>query len=188
MDLTAYTCTCLDYPVIQFCKHLSAIQIHFPEAVEARTIAKPAVAFDEFDDDEVEDSRPDQNIDTHSEGPASDEPNILQLAQTLERMAAHLRYDKPAAPRDLSHLRPLIRDLEVEMASWSFTASLLPPRIPDIPPTAKGWKETQTAMMPSKKNRRKRAGDAAYGAGERSGKKAKDFKGDGDGLRQPKDL
>jgi len=180
VDLTAYTCTCLDYPVIQFCKHLSAVQIHFPEAVETHTIAGPAISFDEFDDDEDEDSQPNQDIDTHSESSAIDEANILQLAQTFERMAAHLRYDKPPAPRDLSRLRPLVRDLENEMASWSITASLLPPRVPNIPPNVKGWKETQMAMMPSKKGRRKRAGDAAYGAGERSGKKAKDSKGDGD--------
>ena len=30
VDLRAYTCTCLDYPAICFCKHIHAVQTHFP--------------------------------------------------------------------------------------------------------------------------------------------------------------
>ena len=46
-------------------------------------------------------------------------------------------------------------------------------RVPNIPPNVKGWTETRAVMMPPKKTRSKRAGDSAYGAGEKSGKKAK---------------
>jgi hypothetical protein len=28
-------CTCLDYPIISFCKHLHAVQIHFPTEASA---------------------------------------------------------------------------------------------------------------------------------------------------------
>ena len=30
VDMIAYTCTCIGYPCIQFCKHICAVQAHFP--------------------------------------------------------------------------------------------------------------------------------------------------------------
>ncbi|KAF8951340.1 hypothetical protein BDZ97DRAFT_1887667, partial [Flammula alnicola] len=47
------------------------------------------------------------------------------------------------------------------------------PRSQKLSPRLNSWPETRAVMMPPKKTRAKRAGDKAYGAGERSGKKAK---------------
>ncbi|KJA13627.1 hypothetical protein HYPSUDRAFT_117863, partial [Hypholoma sublateritium FD-334 SS-4] len=30
IDMIAYTCTCLDFPAIRFCKHICAVQTHYP--------------------------------------------------------------------------------------------------------------------------------------------------------------
>ncbi|KAJ7783904.1 hypothetical protein DFH07DRAFT_764281 [Mycena maculata] len=35
VDLDAYDCTCLSFPLIWFCKHICAVQLHFPEQVLA---------------------------------------------------------------------------------------------------------------------------------------------------------
>lgn len=46
VDLRAYTCTCLDYPAICFCKHIHAVQTHFPSLQPLENLPQAAVKSD----------------------------------------------------------------------------------------------------------------------------------------------
>lgn len=97
------------------------------------------------------------------------------IIMKLERFTARLRAlecDEDSQPISLTDLsRMLDRAL-------SFTPSHVAAVLPvhqRVPPNSRSWNETKT-MMPSIKTRRKRVGDPAYGAGERSGKRARELK------------
>ena len=65
--------------------------------------------------------------------------------------------------------------VEHELSLLHEARQLLPAQVPRILPNQKSWSEPQAVMgrMPPKKIQAKCAGDPSYGAGERSGKKAK---------------
>ena len=180
VDLATLTCSCADYPQIAFCKHLAAVKRELP--MRGNLEPDPALS-----------GKSPQSPNPPSEAPPGPEsfalddfaestplvtqtskPHLaLQLAQKLEHLAACLRHNDSTllVLDDLSSLTERID--EVLERFFRSRSSLLPPRVPNIPPNVKGWSETKAVMMPPKKTRSKRAGDPAYGAGEKSGKKAK---------------
>jgi hypothetical protein len=199
VDLDTYTCTCLDYPLISFCKHICAVQDLFREDGVARD---PAQDFDEdvpaqhFDDDvatqgfdeagaaaealptssnvpslsTLGDSSSDSRATSPFDVPKT--PALTTLAEKLERLAARLR-----RPRQKNSALTSMADLEYALDTMLTETdnSSVPTSSQHIEPNTKTlFKQTLNAMMPGIKTRRVPAGDCAYGAGASSGGKARE--------------
>jgi hypothetical protein len=189
VDDLAYTCTCPDYPIISFCKHMYAVQTHYPpipsDISSVNTLLPSVDALlgisQEFPSaSAVVNTLEAINVDTSSDLAVfpittdnSEESTLCRMiAEKLERCAARIRQlgsvDSEQALRINSWLEPLDNELSRE----NMAGSLLPVK-QKLSPHLNSWPETQAAMMPPKKTRAKKQGDKAYGAGESSGKKAK---------------
>ena len=182
VDILTYTCTCSDYPVIQFCKHLHAVQTLFPLSDLALSVQL----------DNLSTGSDVQAPTTVSKG------NIgLRLSLGAEDSAAALSVVSESDTSEVSAvLCSVAKKFEcfvarfclhgtLEQARWldawidhelsldATCLSLLPVK-QKLSPRLNSWPETQAAMMPAKKTCPKWAGDQAYyGAGESSGKKVK---------------
>ena len=183
-NILAYTCTCPDYPVIQFCKHLHAVQTLFPQSdltssqqldnlstggeLQVPTTSNSdkrklglglSVSIPGTEDSA---SKLGSDLDTLEASSV-----LCNVAEKLERFVVHFRLH--GTPDQAKRLDAWI---DHELSLEATTLSLLPTK-QKLSPRLNSWPETQAAMMPAKKTRPKRAGDQAYGAGESSGKKAK---------------
>ncbi|KAJ7697699.1 hypothetical protein B0H17DRAFT_1197358 [Mycena rosella] len=165
IDLDTYTCTCFDFPLISYCKHICAVQELFEEHEDAadRTVhSSPQVP----------------SLSTLNYLPQTSESAVLNLeapkprvlailSEKLERLAVRLR-----RPRmDPSNL-PLLDDFVVALDSMladTDNGTVLPSS-QHLMPNAKEA-GARNIMMPGVKTRRTRAGDPAYGAGVSSGGK-----------------
>ena len=69
VDLDAYTCECLSFPLINFCKHLCAVQHHFPagQAKDVFTCNNTDLSFKKQEADPVSDSSDDDTVDFERE-------------------------------------------------------------------------------------------------------------------------
>ncbi|KAF7372489.1 hypothetical protein MVEN_00110600 [Mycena venus] len=166
VDIDTYTCTCIDYPLICFCKHICAVQRLFDEPGNppdgARASPKvPSLTLSLPPQDRLESNVP-QDF-------SGLKPNVCTvIAEKLERLAARLR--RPC--KNDSEI-PALGDLELALDSMLLvteTGAVLPAAQHFAPVV----KETaRSTMMPAVKTRCPRVGDPAYGAGVRSGGKAK---------------
>lgn len=152
IDIEAYTCTCYDWKAIKFCKHLAAVQAHYHEVLPFKTL------------DSI----------THTLNPLGESTLVVvpsynpsQLLQKIEQLTARMRMN----PEHIPSLGFEVI-IDQELSKYEGT-QLLPTRSQPIPPNQKSWTETKAVMVPAKKTRQKRVGDSSYGAGERSGKKAR---------------
>ncbi|KAJ7079163.1 hypothetical protein B0H15DRAFT_788251 [Mycena belliarum] len=168
VDIETYTCNCLDYPLICYCKHLCAVQELFdePDMPTDRAQSSPQVpSLSTLDD-------PLQIPFLVSNPPILDIPNLGSIAQKLERLSARLR-----RPRADHSKFPLLSDLELvldEMLMKSDNGTVLPSS-QHIMPNSKESRCRET-MMPRVKTRSRRAGDPAYGGNASSGSKSKESK------------
>ncbi|KAJ6496885.1 hypothetical protein DFH09DRAFT_945727 [Mycena vulgaris] len=174
VDLDTYTCNCLDYPLISYCKHICAVQTLFIETggpLDGRQpLARPEGVL-------ATDDRPILQVPSLSTlpstsaslGPASKPKLLTAVGEKLERLAARLR-----RPRRKSN-----PDLKLSNLEAALDAMLLATDVGSVLPSAKHLapvvKEVtaRETMMPNVKTRRKVAGDPAYGGGAASGGKAK---------------
>ncbi|KAJ7241759.1 hypothetical protein C8J57DRAFT_1084823 [Mycena rebaudengoi] len=165
VDIDTYTCTCLDYPLICFCKHICAVQTFFDEPRDGAG-ASPKVP--SLPSPLLPQHQPEPDLPHNFSGPKRNELTIT--AEKLELLAARLR--RRRNNKNNAEL-PELADLEQALDSM-----LLATDVGSVLPTPQHFapvvKETcRATMMPAVKTRRKPAGDAAYGAGASSGAKAK---------------
>ena len=161
IDIEAYTCTCYDWKAIKFCKHLAAVQAHYHEVLPLQTL------------DSITHIQMTQYEPQHLNPPGDSTLVVIpsydpsQLLQKIERLTARMRMN----PEHIPSLGFEVI-IDQELSKYEGT-QLLPTRSQPIPPNQKSWTETKAVMVPAKKTRQKRVGDSSYGAGERSGKKAR---------------
>ncbi|KAJ6475794.1 hypothetical protein C8R47DRAFT_1323831 [Mycena vitilis] len=176
VDIDTYTCTCLDFPLISFCKHLCAVQElfgeHGPNDSEANANVLPSLS--------LMDGTLASTVQTASasvaipiaDGPQPPPKNVVaRISEKMERLTARFRGAKKSSA--ISSL-PTLRDLEDALDSMpqaTDSDGVLPAR-QDLAPVVKPASARET-MMPKVKVRRERAGDKAYGAGAASGSLAK---------------
>lgn len=176
VDLLSYTCTCLNFPLIKFCKHICATQTHFPELVRNRLISEPPTDSESLAINTMTTGSSSSESDNAiTRQPSPPVPAAIETTDDTPRMADKLERLAARLCRLVTLLPDAVLELEAhldEALSSTIDMKLLPPS-QHIPPNLKGWKETSAAMMPSKKTKRKRAGDPAYGGGQTSGKKVK---------------
>jgi hypothetical protein len=173
VDVEAYTCPCLDYPLICFCKHLCAVQRLFDEqgpteqlpafsSIQANTTLPLIPAADSTASPCTPVSKP------KSHG--------IHLAEKLERLAARLR--RPSSKTSDPAVVSLEPGLDAALVATD-TGAVLPSATFVAPNDKSSWQKTKGQMLPRTKIKRRKGGDnvdAAYGAGGSSGLKAKDAK------------
>jgi hypothetical protein len=191
IDILAYNCTCCDYPEINFCKHISAIQRYFPSSDDATSAGLDALALDVDSPSPLLPSSPStddliyqpsiessaaslliegMDDDTAVASLKEKEQDRLRIVEKLETLAACIRHNNLSENPNHTGSEELERLLDCELSF--FHPRQLLPAAKRLSPHLNSWPETRAVMMPAKKGRKKRTGDA-YGAGEQSGKKAK---------------
>ncbi|KAJ7713668.1 hypothetical protein B0H16DRAFT_1809600, partial [Mycena metata] len=170
VDIETYSCTCLDFPLICFCKHICAVQRLFKEPGSPSIRPDlPAPSFSSIQ----QQTGP---VDSHAQEEASNValPKIgafVFVAEKLERLAARLR-KLNKKDRELQALPELVDAVDAMLIETDDGQVL--PVSQKLPSNDKSsWKRTRAAMMPGVKMKRAPAGDPAYGAGASSGGLAK---------------
>ncbi|KAJ7645737.1 hypothetical protein B0H17DRAFT_1215974 [Mycena rosella] len=93
VDLDAYDCTCLSFPLIRFCKHMCAVQHHFPEEFSSIPVASLKItpepdAEGDSNGEESSESESESGGDTEIARTRIDLQTVDDLAQQLESLAS----------------------------------------------------------------------------------------------------
>jgi hypothetical protein len=157
IDLVACHCDCPSFPLISFCKHVAAIQRHFPETLDL-------VPFDDMPDPAKPEATTEATMPGHNGNFQLDtRHHFSRIGQKILDVASRDRGNQ------FSHLTPVLLNLEVGLDQAQ--PALLPKKL-NVPPNQHSWPETAAVMAAKPKTKRKTNLDP-YGGGERSGKKAK---------------
>jgi hypothetical protein len=161
IDLDSYYCECDGFPLINFCKHIFAVQRHFQH--EPPQIAFPATP-------NLHEPAAAALALTEDQGMGL--TDLSRICHKINILASRTRLFPPQTLTDaLQKLEPVI-----DRATRDLNPPILP-KAASIPPNQGSWKETAAVMGVKAKSKRKTHTDP-YGGGERSGKKAKpDAKG-----------
>ncbi|KAJ7470044.1 hypothetical protein B0H11DRAFT_1731128 [Mycena galericulata] len=166
VDVEAYTCTCLDYPLISYCKHLCAVQELFDEPGGPNDGVRSSPHIPSLSTSQ--DSTPAIDL---APTPCVKPRPLTQIAEKLERLAGRLRRHHKK-DTDLRTLPALEAALDAMLLDTD-DSSVLPPAQYLPPNKTSAWAQTKEAMMPGVKTRKKATGDPSYGGGSASGSKAK---------------
>ncbi|KAJ7588438.1 hypothetical protein C8J56DRAFT_890227 [Mycena floridula] len=153
VDLESYECNCLSFTGIHFCKHLGAVQIHFPEAftvVSTEELANavstslsepiPAKSGGAGTDDGLhmnDITETDHDIDVDSDALLS---SLITKLQAFQQAPKDARRSLPA--ESLAILHSHISSVLVNISS----ADILPPKT-KVPPNKKSGWATETAPL-----------------------------------------
>lgn len=187
VNLLTYTCTCIDFPRIQLCKHVAAT-VHFfrgelegelgPRAPDNASEAEPDMP-----------KSPGQK--DGSVGNANTRASVISVTNDIVRLAQEILVIAPADPEMAKSLRMARSQLNAVRLSMNDNGSRLPEK-EQIAPNQLSWPPT-AARMGVKRGEKRRRGkvdstltaehigvpkrkhtaDDPYGAGENSGKRAK---------------
>jgi hypothetical protein len=179
VDLSSYTCTCLDFPLISYCKHICAVQSLFEEDSPVVALGSKSIPISDPDTSPTPDIDPPALEDAVMLEPVYKPRAALTiLAEKLERLAARLRRPrtKESDLPDLPNFNQLIDGMLLATDN-----GLILPSAQQVPPKTNGWRQTQTAMrvLPNVKTRPKPVDsnrDLHYGGGAKSGSKVKPSK------------
>ncbi|KAJ7161196.1 hypothetical protein C8R46DRAFT_905421 [Mycena filopes] len=159
VDLETYTCQCLDYPLISYCKHLCAVQELFggdgdcqddPQSIPSVPVISP-----------LNELRVDTPVPITI---AADHPKSkIVVAEKMERLAARLRQSSQLEPPPLDELEAALDSMLIATEGRSVLPAITQFAPVVKPPTARA------TMMPGVKTKRARPGDKAYGGGAKSG-------------------
>jgi hypothetical protein len=173
VDISAYDCSCLSFPIIRFCKHICAVQNHFPDAISIIPVASLSKAMilaptlsDNSEGDDINDPATIKVITESTDSEVTED-----IGSKLQDLANRLRFHPPAKlPESLLALND---HLDVALSVLQEPAVSLLPRPKKIAPNQKSWTETAAVMGVAVKTKRKTTHTDPYSGGERSGKKAK---------------
>ncbi|EDR06483.1 uncharacterized protein LACBIDRAFT_328884 [Laccaria bicolor S238N-H82] len=146
VDLVSYRCNCLSFPLVNFCKHISAVQLHFPKTitfVSATSLSGYAQHVDEDSDEEIISDKQFKNDNNSNE--------IGQIASKLQELANQLLFNPPAEISD--ELRDLGEHLNNVNDSLGPSKSLLPQK-KWVAPNQHSWTETASIMGAKVKGKR----------------------------------
>lgn len=164
-DVNLYSshCNCPRYPSISFCKHLSAVQTHFPEACHvAQFCAATTPPITGADTSMGITPLLEANLNVSRQSLPHDNLHFTRIGRKILDLASQ------AQRTQLIHLTPALLDLEVGLDQAK--APLL--KRVAVAPNQHSWPETAAVMAARPKTKRKTHTDP-YSGGERSGKKAK---------------
>ncbi|KAJ7337628.1 hypothetical protein DFH08DRAFT_964593 [Mycena albidolilacea] len=166
VDIDSYTCTCLDFPLISFCKHIAAIQRLFnADTCETFEETTPCPAAPSPPSPPSLPSVIDTALPPKAKAPARKVLSVLskQMEVLVARFQRSRQEDFPFIP--------MLTDAVATMLLEMDNSDILP--CSRHVPSSSGWDTTQKAMMPGIKLKRKKARDPPYGGGANSGAKAR---------------
>ncbi|KAJ7291853.1 hypothetical protein C8J57DRAFT_1043714, partial [Mycena rebaudengoi] len=160
VDLEAYDCTCLSFPLIHFCKHICAVQHHFPE----NSVKIPVTALNTTGLGDSEDSlegSEENDADTESDSVASADGTeaddiIAQLTEHLQFLALRFRLDAPTEISNTLRESVLSASQALDTLSTELPPSraILPKKKVKIAANQHSWSETRAVMGVPVKNRK----------------------------------
>ena len=165
VDLDAYTCGCLSYPLINFCKHLCVVQNHFPIG------QKPGEIFTLDKQDTEIQGMEDSGEDLGEED--KDQEKISGLVDKLQHLSVRTQLQRPL--KLTPALANLDQSLDAAFSDLGHTEDVdrvLPKHKRVAPNQRSGWHETATVMGTNIKTKRASKHTDPYSAKEASGKKA----------------
>ncbi|KAJ6570995.1 hypothetical protein DFH09DRAFT_916772, partial [Mycena vulgaris] len=149
VDIDAYDCTCLSFPLIRFCKHICAAQRHFPEKateVPVSSLNTPdcdSTSPDEDSDDEFKSDGQERDSDSDNIAALFERLQSLSLLLSVRgRKSMSLELDA-AARASVHHATQVLDLLAIDLAPLS--RAVLPPKV-KIAPNQSSWMETQAVM------------------------------------------
>ncbi|KAJ7213504.1 hypothetical protein GGX14DRAFT_563824 [Mycena pura] len=126
VDIAMYTCTCREFPLIKYCKHIAAVQHHFKEVFPSLPLLSHCESVQQESDSSADDLTPSSSANSSissATNPAASvtvpqpptltqvatvpqPPTLTQVAMKLERAAARMRRPglKPGAVPSLDIL------------------------------------------------------------------------------------
>ncbi|KAJ7732434.1 hypothetical protein B0H16DRAFT_1328742, partial [Mycena metata] len=157
VDLDAYDCTCLSFPLIRFCKHICAVQHHFPEAkVQIPVTALIIPANSDSDDELDDDSEPMSSVPTPQEAQAeTDQQAFDALAHRLDSLR-FLCLTPPAVitPELRAQLLVATQALDRLDTHLSTLPEILPQVKVKVAPNQHSWPETRAVMNVAVKSKK----------------------------------
>jgi hypothetical protein len=147
VNINTYTCDCQDFPRISFCKHICAVQYHFPEQVEPRPLATIfSISLPAISDPNIEMAACSNDItnETHDStiNEAEDSAELLSdICKQLQQLAICSQHAPP--PQLTDALRTLHVALQNATSDFEGTANLPFKRIPS---NQHSWPETAAVM------------------------------------------
>ncbi|KAJ7589533.1 hypothetical protein C8J56DRAFT_1049179 [Mycena floridula] len=175
VDLNAYHCSCLSFLLINFCKHLCAIQLHFtavpdvPTSLVFRTAVSDDLATSESDSDSDNDDASDDITDITP----TDTTILSGLVDKLQSLSIRTRLNLPLSlTPTLEALNTAIENALSELGQSATDNKVLPPKKKVTPHAKNEWTATKSVMGVSVKTAKKRTHINAYSGSERSGKDA----------------
>ncbi|KAF5333285.1 hypothetical protein D9611_002793 [Ephemerocybe angulata] len=171
VDIDAYDCTCPSFPKVLLCKHIYAVQLHFPELCQP----VPCSTLDISPADTFEVNGPITQP-SPKESPSdldSDTTNSRLIAETISSLSSLVcrLKDTQKLPLDPAELKSLKETVDGMLVASLAEDDILP-RPVRIAPNQHTWSETGMTMG-QVKGKRKTTHTDPYGGGERSGKKAR---------------
>ena len=181
IDHSQSTCDCNDFPRIRFCKHIAAINVHFPKLLPEPEESNSPVILEHVCTQIPPQSAP---------GSDADEECVILLKE-INVLCQQLTAVSDDRTPDLDNLKSVKYSLSTAIASANGSQAL--PKKDDFNPNKKTWAETAERMGAQKAPKRKpspasgnttekcigavkgkhRKYSDPYAAGERSGKCAK---------------
>src|SRR6267142_3931581 len=200
IDLNLMTCNCQDFLRIQFCKHIVAIHLHFPHLCFEQSDPIMPLEYSLVPDQQEGNSNSNSNSNSTSESGSTSAPEaalpeeILTLTHEIILLSQNLatkKIDQSHYPVVIEAIRSTKYSLAVADVSAEGTSALLDKEF--IAPNQKSWSETAAHMgvkwPPKRKclpkecglmeqaigvtSRCRHTNNDPYGAGQRSGTRAK---------------
>ncbi|KAJ7198246.1 hypothetical protein GGX14DRAFT_573488 [Mycena pura] len=171
VNIDTYTCTCLDYPLIFYCKHICAVQTFFDAAIPDSAPTTPNVpdpsTLPSLPSD-VEPSLPSLLSPSNAEPVSLKHNDFTTIAERTERLAARLRRPclKESDLPSLAEFSDVLDTMLVEMDN----DAVLPSSQRIEPNLGRGsWRRDREAIMPGIKTKKRQA----VGSGGKEAKKQK---------------
>jgi hypothetical protein len=175
VNIDAYTCDCDSFSLISFCKHIGAVQNHFPKIP---TACHPNSKVFPQSTASADDDTLSVTMDTRPSSPTTEiVPNgsnshdfaaVMEITDKLQRLAVRMHLVPPQLTNNLRNLGLSLDQILAE----SVQPQVLPER-KMIAPNQHSWTETAKVMGAPVKSKRARIHTDPFSGGERSGKKAK---------------
>jgi len=157
IDLVSYHCNCLSFPMVNYCKHISAVQFHFPKTITfipATSLSGYAQQIDKDGDEEIISNKQFEN---------NNSDKILQITSKLQQLTNQLLFNPPTEITD--ELQDLGEQLNTVNNSLGPSKPLLPWK-KWVAPNQHSWTETMSIMGAKVKGKCARTHTDPYAGGE----------------------
>ncbi|KAF8170860.1 hypothetical protein K438DRAFT_1773536 [Mycena galopus ATCC 62051] len=170
VDLEAYTCGCPSFPEISFCKHICAVEDHFPDLVVPRSLP---VASQPWDEDIIASVEQSLAPTAPTRGSSQPVPAVNQEdAMLLHYIVNKLQFTQRSKATLSQPLTTSLRALDGALADATNGAEVLPPTVKNIASNQGTRNETEQVMGSRRKGGKKRKITDGYAGGQSSGKLA----------------